>query len=79
MLVADPMMATGGSMVHVLKDLVARGATPSLIRVICITCAPPALKQLSELFPGAGSGRRTYLSGLLTSDRGPGSSRTACG
>lgn len=51
-LVADPMMATGGSMVHVLKDLVARGATPSLIRVVCMVAAPPALKLMSQ-FPGA--------------------------
>ena len=51
-LVSDPMVATGGSMVKVLDDLVARGADPALIRVISITVAPPALKLLSEKFPG---------------------------
>ena len=47
-LVADPMMATGGSMVHVLKDLVKRGASAHLIRVVCMTCAPPALERLEQ-------------------------------
>lgn len=51
-LVADPMMASGGSMVHVLKDLVARGATPSLIRVVCMVAAPAALELMCQ-FPGA--------------------------
>ena len=51
-LVSDPMVATGGSMLKVLEDLVARGADPALIRVISITVAPPALKLLSEKFPG---------------------------
>ena len=55
-LVSDPMMATGGSMVKVLTDLVSRGASPEWIRVICITCAPPALQKLSEQFPGSVDG-----------------------
>ena len=54
-LVSDPMVATGGSMLKVLEDLVARGASPALIRVISITVAPPALKLLSERFPGKSS------------------------
>ena len=54
-LVSDPMVATGGTMLKVLEDLVARGANPSLIRVISITVAPPALKLLSEKFPGSSS------------------------
>ena len=44
--------------VHVLDDIVARGGNPELIRVLCITVAPPALKQLSEKYPGkTGSGK----------------------
>ena len=30
----------------------ARGASPSNIRVVSIVCAPPALKVLGEKFPG---------------------------
>ncbi|MEW5312054.1 MAG: hypothetical protein WDW38_003714 [Sanguina aurantia] len=51
-LVTDPMLATGGTMVQVLRDIVARGASSFNIRVVCIVAAPPALKTLSEQFPG---------------------------
>lgn len=51
-LVSDPMLATGGTIMHVLQDIVSRGASPSMIRVLAITVAPPALKQLSEKYPG---------------------------
>jgi uracil phosphoribosyltransferase len=37
----------------VLADLVARGADASNIRVVAVVAAPPALKQLSEKYPGA--------------------------
>lgn len=49
----DPMLATGGTMAAVLDDIVARGGSTDLIRVLCITAAPPALKLLSEKFKGA--------------------------
>ncbi|MEW5297987.1 MAG: hypothetical protein WDW36_001155 [Sanguina aurantia] len=52
-LVTDPMLATGGTMVQVLRDIVARGASSFNIRVVCIVAAPPALKTLSEQFPGS--------------------------
>ena len=52
-LVADPMLATGGTMLQVLADIVARGADTSNIRVVAVVAAPPALKQLSERYPGA--------------------------
>lgn len=38
---------------QVLDEVVARGASPEYIRVLSITVAPPALKQLSEKYPGA--------------------------
>lgn len=38
---------------QVLDEVVARGASPEFIRVLSITVAPPALKQLSEKYPGA--------------------------
>ena len=54
-LVSDPMLATGGTIVAVLQDIMRRGGNPDLVRVLAITAAPPALKLLSENFPGAAS------------------------
>lgn len=51
-LVTDPMLATGGTIVQVLEDIVSRGASPSNIRVVSVVAAPPALKKLSEKYPG---------------------------
>lgn len=51
-LVCDPMLATGNTIVHVLEDILSRGATAEYIRVIAIVTAPPALSQLSDKFPG---------------------------
>lgn len=51
-IVSDPMLATGGTMFACLKDILARGAKPENVKVICIVAAPPALTKLSEEFPG---------------------------
>eukprot|EP00775_Hariotina_reticulata_P004850 gene4850-5097_t len=51
-LVTDPMLATGGTMMQVLQDIVARGADPANIRVIAIVAAPPALKLMADAYPG---------------------------
>jgi uracil phosphoribosyltransferase len=44
---------TGGTLVKVLEDIISRGASPSMIRVVTVVCAPAALTKLSEGFPGA--------------------------
>eukprot|EP00898_Chlorokybus_atmophyticus_P007019 jgi/Chlat1/7318/Chrsp58S06947 len=51
-LVCDPMLATGGTMVATLNEIVRRGASVSNIRVVTAVCATPALSRMSELFPG---------------------------
>ena len=51
-MITDPMMATGGTMIHVVRDIVSRGADPANIRIICIVAAPPALQKLNAEFPG---------------------------
>ncbi|CAL8466447.1 g5983 [Coccomyxa elongata] len=51
-LVVDPMLATGGTMVQVLDDIIGRGASPSNIRIVTVVCAPAALQKLSEGYPG---------------------------
>ena len=43
----------GGTIAKVVDDLVQRGASPAFIRVVAVVAAPPALKLLSEKFPGA--------------------------
>lgn len=52
LLLLDPMLATGGTMMAALTAVTQRGINPENIRVISIVAAPPALKQISEAFGG---------------------------
>ena len=51
-LITDPMLATGGSIMAAMAELTQRGIDPTLTRIICVVAAPPALQQLSEFYPG---------------------------
>lgn len=51
-IVSDMMLATGGTMMQVIQDMVDRGADPSNIRIVSALAAPPALQKLNETFPG---------------------------
>ncbi|KAI3857488.1 hypothetical protein MKW92_035831 [Papaver armeniacum] len=51
-LVVDPMLATGGTIVAALEMLRDRGVDFKQIKVISALAAPPALQKLSENFPG---------------------------
>eukprot|EP00798_Chlamydomonas_sp_ICE-L_P020665 gene20665-27454_t len=51
-IITDPMIATGGTMLKVIEDIVSRGASPEKIKVVCVVCAPPALVKMSEKYPG---------------------------
>lgn len=51
-LILDPMLATGGSMMAAMKELTSRGADPNLMRIISVVAAPPALQKLSVEYPG---------------------------
>ena len=46
-IVVDPMLATGGSLVHTVELLLARGATPP-ITVVCALAAPEGIERLRE-------------------------------
>lgn len=46
-IVVDPMLATGGSLIHTLELLVARGA-PQPLTVICALCAPEGIAAVEE-------------------------------
>ncbi|KAI5060057.1 hypothetical protein GOP47_0024477 [Adiantum capillus-veneris] len=51
-LVADPMLATGGTVIATIDLLKQRNVDHRLIRVVSAAAAPPALDQLSQKFPG---------------------------
>ncbi|MCO5587579.1 hypothetical protein L7F22_041528 [Adiantum nelumboides] len=51
-LVADPMLATGGTVTATIDLLKERNVDHRLIRVVSAAAAPPALDQLSTKFPG---------------------------
>lgn len=50
-LVLDPMVATGGSLMAALAELVQRGLDPALIRVVSVVAAPPALQAIGAAYP----------------------------
>jgi uracil phosphoribosyltransferase len=51
-LISDPMLATGGTIVCAVEDCIKNGADVKNIRVMCCVASPPALTKLSEKFPG---------------------------
>ena len=50
-LISEPMLATGGTMMTAMADLVNRGIAPGNVRVVSIVAAPVALKKLAEAYP----------------------------
>jgi uracil phosphoribosyltransferase len=46
-IVVDPMLATGGSLIHTLQLLVDRGAGQPLV-VVCALCAPEGIAAVAE-------------------------------
>jgi uracil phosphoribosyltransferase len=51
LLIADPILATGGSMIAALDAITQRGVDPSNIRIVSVVTAHPALQKLSNLYP----------------------------
>lgn len=50
-LIPEPMLATGGSIMLAMGELTKRGVDPALIRIISVVAAPPALQKLSASYP----------------------------
>ncbi|MEO1591476.1 MAG: uracil phosphoribosyltransferase [Cyanobacteria bacterium J06632_22] len=50
-MISEPMLATGGTMMATMKELTERGVNPSLVRVISIVVSPVALKKLADAYP----------------------------
>ncbi|AFZ31982.1 uracil phosphoribosyltransferase [Gloeocapsa sp. PCC 7428] len=51
-LITEPMLATGGSIMMTLAELEKRGVDPSLTRIISVVVAPPALQKIGTAYPG---------------------------
>ena len=50
-LITDPMLATGGSIMRAMAELTQRGIDPALTRIVSVVAAPPALQKLSSAYP----------------------------
>lgn len=51
-LLLDPLLATGATIEAALDEVVARGVSVENLRIVSAISASPALKKLSERFPG---------------------------
>ncbi|NEP09267.1 MAG: uracil phosphoribosyltransferase [Symploca sp. SIO1A3] len=51
-LITDPMLATGNSMMVAMAELTKRGVDAAMIRIVSVVAAPPALKKLGTDYPG---------------------------
>lgn len=52
LLISEPMLATGGTMMATMAELTKRGIEPEFVRIISIVAAPDALQKLSASYPG---------------------------
>ena len=53
-IISEPMMATGGTIMATMAELSARGVDPGLVRIISVVTAPPALQKIAESYPAVG-------------------------
>lgn len=51
-IITEPMLATGGTIMTVMAELTARGVDPALVRIISVVTAPVALQKLNLSYPG---------------------------
>jgi uracil phosphoribosyltransferase len=50
-LITEPMLATGGTIMQAMGELTNRGVDPAFTRIISVVAAPPALQKLSASYP----------------------------
>ncbi|MDJ0556603.1 MAG: uracil phosphoribosyltransferase [Microcoleaceae cyanobacterium MO_207.B10] len=50
-LIYDPMLATGGTIMQAMAELTQRGVDAADVRIISVVAAPPALQKLSATYP----------------------------
>jgi uracil phosphoribosyltransferase len=63
-LIVEPMIATGGTILIAMEELIKRGVEPSLVLIVSVLVAPPALRKLSELYPALNIYAATIDEGL---------------
>lgn len=51
LIVSEPMLATGGTIMATMAELTKRGIDPGLMRIISVVAAPQALQSLSQEYP----------------------------
>jgi len=51
LLISEPMLATGGTILATMTEVTQRGIDPSLVRIISVVAAPPALQKLGQAYP----------------------------
>ena len=51
-LITEPMLATGGTMMTVMGELTQRGVDPANVRIISVVVSPIALQKLNVAFAG---------------------------
>lgn len=51
-IITEPMLATGGTIMTVMAELTTRGVDPALVRIISVVTAPVALQKLNMAYPG---------------------------
>ena len=51
LIISEPMLATGGTILATMAELVQRGIDPALVRIISVVTAPQALQKLSDSYP----------------------------
>ncbi len=50
-IISEPMLATGGTIMAMMDELTQRGIDPAVVRIISIVAAPPALQKLAAAYP----------------------------
>ncbi|AFY83170.1 uracil phosphoribosyltransferase [Oscillatoria acuminata] len=50
-LICEPMLATGGTIMATMAMLTERGVDPGMIRILSVVVASPALQKLSQAYP----------------------------
>lgn len=51
LIVTDPMLATGGTILHMLRRLSEQGTKPKEMRVVCVVAAPEGIEAVHKDFP----------------------------
>ena len=51
LIVTDPMLATGGTILHMLRRLSKQGQQPKEMRVVCVVAAPEGIEAVHKEFP----------------------------